>query len=325
VNVCGNSADGLTPLIRMVKIGDIKMIHMLLEKNSSRRREVDIYRYDQQSMNALIHACTENHIDIVRYLLDYSKIKNNNNNNNNNNIGTTDKSLDSDYVNEYKVDPPIWYACAHGNSDIVQLLIDDYGAKVAYRKDPNIYSSTPLSEACEWGHLSVVKILLERDNNGTSLSSSSSVPDEDEARVRSLLNARELARSAGYNKVVELIDLWSLRIQNIENTFINSNNNIRIEDVNDDNDDDGNDNDDNDGRNNNKDDNDDDDDNGSDNEDENNNNTKKKKQKQKKIDLIPPLLPIVLSMTARRYDLTYRIISRHKDIICHSCQSCQQQ
>ena len=315
-NRCGN--DGVTPLIRMAKIGDLPMVQLLLfcgednddnEDNhhtSSTRNNrwgTDIYKYDQQSMNALIHACTENHEPVVRYLLDYSRRPHRR--------STSSSSSSIDYVNDFKVDPPIWYASAHGNTGIVQVLIEEYNAKIHYRLLPTIYSSTPLMEACEWGHLDAVQVLLQYDDDLTS--STLAVSDNDTITTTTTASAtatvqiaKELARSAGYTAVVRCIDTWIIKVQNITN-FINTgtsgNNNSSSSS--------------NSGRSNNTD---------------NDTNTNVSDSDQKEIEkdhnrdndddddddnltIIQGVLPIVISMTAKRYDLTYQIISRYSDSI----------
>ena len=196
----------------------------------------------------------------------------------------------------YWITVVIWYASAHGNTGIVQVLIEEYNAKIHYRLLPTIYSSTPLMEACEWGHLDVVQVLLQYDDDLTSTTTTTAT----------VQIARELARSAGYTAVVRCIDTWIIKVRNITN-FINTgtsgNNNSSSSS--------------NSGRSNNTD---------------NDTNTNVSDSDQKEIEkdhnrdndddddddnltIIQGVLPIVISMTAKRYDLTYQIISRYSDSI----------
>jgi ankyrin repeat protein len=217
-NACGN--DGLTPLIRMSRSGNLEMVELLLlpeaannNKNANddannnnnnycfhkNRWGTKVYHYDQQSMNALIHACAENNEAVVRFLAKG---------------GSKSKSSPSpsaavvvavaSYVNDYMVDPALWYASAHGNSDVVRFLMDYCGARASYRKDPVIYSSTPLEEASQWGHVSTVKVLLERSGS--------------DPRTRSGQKARTQAERSGHSKVVDLLDVWRDRLDVIENS-----------------------------------------------------------------------------------------------------------
>jgi len=145
----------------------------------------DVFRYDQQAMNALIHACTDNHEPVVRFLCSGGP-----------------RGLVSRFVNDYKVDPALWYASAHGNASIVRFLMDSCGARAEYRKDPTVYSSTPLEEASEWGHSSAVEVLLEREGS--------------DPRSPTGRKARLLAGRAGYAAVVKVLDKWKNRLNGLE-------------------------------------------------------------------------------------------------------------
>lgn len=236
-NACGN--DGLTPLIRSSRVGNLEMVQLLLlpyedsddetsdddhesndidapsrphfslshsnsninhptlkRNNSSfhkNRWGTNVYHYDQQSMNALMHACAENHESIVRFLIQ------GNNNNNKNNIASI-----AHFVNHYRVDPALWYASAHGSANIVRFLMDECRATASYRKDPTVYSSTPLEEASQWGHDSTVKVLLGRSGS--------------DPRAKSGQKARTQAERSGHVKVVQLLDVWKERMNTIENS-----------------------------------------------------------------------------------------------------------
>ncbi len=172
-NVNTQAADGKTPLIQMARVGNLKFIQLLLQWGA----QVQIY--DEQAKTALMYACSENRRDIVHYLL----------------------SLPTIHVNEYKVDTPLWHACAGGHADIVRLLIEQGGAQIEYRLDGTIYSTTPLMEACEWGHYQVVEILLYHGANVSS---------------RTGRKALALARRSGYHKVIRLMELWSKRLEELE-------------------------------------------------------------------------------------------------------------
>lgn len=206
-NACVN--DGLTPLIRAARAGNLNLVQLLLQPcNTTITKSNDeksfhenqwgtnVYHYDQQSMNALMHACAENKEDVVRFLAS-GGIRDNDNHNHQNN-----KSRIVHYVNNYKVDPALWYASAHGSTGIVKFLMDDCGAIASYRKNPTVYSSTPLEEASQWGHVSTVKALLERSGS--------------DPRSRSGQKARSMANRSGYHNVVKLLDEWKDRYDRIE-------------------------------------------------------------------------------------------------------------
>ena len=125
------AADGKTPLIQMARAGNLPILQLLLDWGA----QVPIY--DEQAKNALMYACSENRLTIVQYLL----------------------TLPTVHVNDYKVDTPLWHACAAGHVEIVLELLH-HGAHIEYRLDGTIYSTTPLMEACEWGHDPVVELLL---------------------------------------------------------------------------------------------------------------------------------------------------------------------
>lgn len=179
---------------RLRKVGALQQqLH-----TTTNRWGTDLFRYDQQAMSALIHACTENKLAVARYLVHHVSCHNLNAN------------AATDFVNDYKVDPAVWYASAHGNASIVRFLMDECGARTEYRKDPTVYSSTPLEEACEWGHDDVVQVLLEREGS--------------DPRTVSGRKARALAARAGYHKVVERMDAWKHRLDAVEE-WVNSNEN----------------------------------------------------------------------------------------------------
>jgi hypothetical protein len=180
LNIC--AGDRCTPLIRSAKKGNLPIVQLLLEHPVS-RGVVNVHHYDQQAMNALMHACTENHYEVAEYLIKNTHLN----------------------VNDYKVDTPIWYAAAHGNAKIVELLVQN-GAKIEYRREGTIYSSTPLMEACEWGHLEVVKTLLEYGANPTN---------------KTGRKALKLAKEPGYHQVVELMEQWSRRVTGLESVAEN--------------------------------------------------------------------------------------------------------
>lgn len=199
-NACGN--DGLTPLIRASRVGNLEMVKLLLTPPTNEENDDDqiskssfhknqwgtnLYHYDQQSMNALMHACAENHEDIVRFLV---------------HGGKNPLSSVVHYVNHYRVDPAVWYASAHGSASIVRFLMDECFATASYRKDPTVYSSTPLEEASQWGHAATVKVLLERSGS--------------DPRTRFGQKARTQAERSGHAKVVELLDVWKARMNKIE-------------------------------------------------------------------------------------------------------------
>ena len=202
-NACVN--DGLTPLIRAARVGNLDLVQLLLKprtdihdtvadsNNEDRFHEnpwgTNIYHYDQQSMNALMHACAENNEDVARFLASGS---------------IHSKSRIIGYVNDYKVDPALWYASAHGSAGIVKFLMDECGAIASYRKHPTVYSSTPLEEASQWGHVETVRALLERSGS--------------DPRSRSGQKARSMANRSGYHKVVELLDEWRDRYESIEHS-----------------------------------------------------------------------------------------------------------
>jgi len=184
--------DRRTPLIHMAKRGNLPLVRLLVEQGGA-----DILRYDQQAMNPLMHACTENHHHVVKYLLDH--------------YASCNPSVKArvDYVNHYKVDTAIWYASAHGHADIVTLLIDR-GAKIEYRLDGTVYSSTPLMEACQWGHLDVVRVLLEHGADPSNKTGD---------------KALKMAKSAGYQQVVDLMTRWARKLRALEEFAIGSDSN----------------------------------------------------------------------------------------------------
>ena len=57
--------------------------------------------------------------------------------------------------------PALWYAAAMGNSQMVTRLLER-GAKT---DDPALYTTTPLAEAIQEGHVDVVRILIEAGAN----------------------------------------------------------------------------------------------------------------------------------------------------------------
>lgn len=205
-NACGN--DGITPLIRAARSGNLELVELLLlpledESDNCGDKKTyssglhrnqwgtDVCRYDQQSMNALIHACAENEEAVVRFLASGG-----------NGDNRASSSAIAKFVNDYKVDPALWYASAHGNATIVRFLMDECGARASYRKNPAVYSSTPLEEASQWGHASTVSVLLER------LGSDPRTPSGQKARVQ--------AERSGHSKVVELLDGWRNHSETIE-------------------------------------------------------------------------------------------------------------
>jgi len=166
-----------------------------------------------------------------------------------------------------------------------------------------------------------VKVLLERD--GT------------DPRNLTGLKSRALALSAGYMQVVGLIDIWTTRLRHLER--------FAVEEEDDDiafaaaaAEDDYEEEDDGDedvvGRRNQADDIDGDidgdgenDGNGDGNEVDNTSSattttrtttSRDNTDDERSSRLIPGLLPIVLNRAARRHDLAYRIICRHRDVIC---------
>eukprot|EP00532_Pseudo-nitzschia_australis_P010479 CAMPEP_0168244120 /NCGR_PEP_ID=MMETSP0140_2-20121125/24437_1 /TAXON_ID=44445 /ORGANISM="Pseudo-nitzschia australis, Strain 10249 10 AB" /LENGTH=452 /DNA_ID=CAMNT_0008179573 /DNA_START=18 /DNA_END=1373 /DNA_ORIENTATION=- len=230
-NACNLDGDRQTPLIRMAKVGNLNVIKVLLTTSTtsitstSNKFEygTDVYRYDQQAMSALIHACTEDHLEVAQYLVNAvgggrfdSRGSDGGSNDDTQRIVATSSTVVADFVNDYKVDPPLWYASAHGNHRIVQFLMDDCGAKANYRAtnnnnikknyDPNVYSSTPLMEASEWGHVAVVELLLEREGSYNSMNATTATGQK----------ARALAARAGYTRVVEWMDLWTSRLKKLE-------------------------------------------------------------------------------------------------------------
>jgi len=175
--VNAQSADGKTALIRMARKGNLNIVKLLLQWGA------ELHVFDEQAKNALMYACSENQIHVVKYLLQPP---------------TTEANVG---VNEYKVDTPLWHACAAGHADIVRLLVEEGNAKIEYRLDGTIYSTTPLMEACEWGHLAVVQILLE---HGASVTS------------RTGRKALLLAQRSGYQEVVQLMEFWQKRLVALE-------------------------------------------------------------------------------------------------------------
>lgn len=241
-------------------------------KNNLHRNRwgTDVYRYDQQAMNALIHACTENHEAVVRFLV--KKCRESSKEEKAKFVMTAQRwsrRLVTDFVNDYKVDPALWYASAHGNSNIVKLLMDACGARAEYRKDPTIYSSTPLEEASEWGHSSTVKVLLEREGS--------------DPRSKTGKKARALAAGAGYVAVVTCLDAWKHRLDQLDAFLV-------VEDLR------------------------------ADDDDRTANDTASVNSgcNKRSYRLAPGLLPPVFNKITRRYDLTYRLLCRHVDIVC--CQ-----
>ena len=170
-HVNAQSVDGKTALIQTARSGNLELFRLLLQWGA------DLSIYDEQAKNALMYACSENRLNIVRYLM----------------------SQPQSGVNDYKVDTALWYASAAGNADVVRLLIDS-GALLEYRLEGTIYSTTPLMEACEWGHVNVVELLLQ---NG--------------AEVKSLTGrkALNLARRSGYHEVVSLMERWEKRLETV--------------------------------------------------------------------------------------------------------------
>ena len=214
-NACGN--DGITPLIRASRLGKLDMVKLLLmpaDKNNNNQEEdenndcrktgessfhenkwgTDVYHYDQQSMNALMHACAENEEDVALFLASGGGETINNN--------KSDSESVARFVNDYRVDPALWYASAHGSTTIVKFLMDDCFAKASYRKNPNVYSSTPLEEASQWGHTSTAKVLLGRSGS--------------DPRSRAGQKARAQAERSGHCEVVLLLDVWKERMELIE-------------------------------------------------------------------------------------------------------------
>jgi ankyrin repeat protein len=183
--------------------------------------------YDEQAKNALMHACSEGHVDVVRLLIDYAVqfkrmmmmmnqqqrqqhqyfVKNNCHDcpsiddETNTAEDIWKRKYASKIVNSYKVDTALWYACGHGHTDVVRLLVD-CGALPEYRADGTIYSSTPLMEASEWGHLGVVKLLLSQD--GT------------DPRSATGRKAARLASEPGYTSVVTEMEIWTKRLNGLD-------------------------------------------------------------------------------------------------------------
>ena len=180
-NVNSTSSDGKSALMHMARCGNLEITKLLLEYGA------DPMQYDEQAKNALMYACSDHQVDIVRYLLFHHHPNNNN----------------TVRVNEYKVDPAIWYASAAGNVTITKLLLEA-GAKMDYRRDGVIYSSTPLMEAAEWGHYDVVQLLLQEGAQVLS---------------REGRKALLLAKASGYHEVVALLELWQRRLTAI-NDFL---------------------------------------------------------------------------------------------------------
>jgi ankyrin repeat protein len=179
--VNAQSADGKTALIHTAKLGNLPLVRRLLEFDS------DPGIYDEQAKNALMYACSENRIEIVRYLLLQHQQKK--------------EEGAAAGVDDYKVDTPLWYACAAGHSEVVRVLMEEFGATIEYRMDGTVYSTTPLMEACEWGHYQVVELLLEHGADVLS---------------RTGRKALALARRSGYHKVVTLMELWTKRLRALE-------------------------------------------------------------------------------------------------------------
>jgi len=80
--------------------------------------------------------------------------------------------------------------------------MDEGGARADYRKDPTVYSSTPLEEASQWGHASAVAVLLARPGS--------------DPRSESGRKARIAAERAGHACVAELLDAWEDRWNDLE-------------------------------------------------------------------------------------------------------------
>lgn len=167
-DVNAQSVDGKTALIRMARLGSLELFRLLL------RWGADVNIYDEQAKNALMYACSENRESIVRFLMEQPHTG----------------------VNDYKVDTALWYAAAAGHAGIVRLLIDA-GALIEYRLDGTIYSTTPLMEACEWGHVEVVELLLHHGADVDSLTGR---------------KAMKLARRSGYHEVVTSMERWQKRL-----------------------------------------------------------------------------------------------------------------
>jgi ankyrin repeat protein len=183
------SVDGKTALIQMAKLGNLNLVRLLLQWGANPSI------YDEQAKNALMYACSENRIEIVRFLLQH--IDNNNNNNNAQEASAAGRRV----ANDYKVDTPLWYACAAGHMEVVKVLIEEGGAKIEYRLDGTVYSTTPLMEACEWGHFQVVQLLLEHGADVSSLTGR---------------KALALARRSGYHKVEQLMEFWTKRLRELQ-------------------------------------------------------------------------------------------------------------
>ena len=117
------------PLIAAVQSNNQESVKILLE------RGVDPNVSDAKG-SALIHACENPTLEIVKLLIEYGAFVN---------VTNNDK------------DTPILIASQHGYLDIVKFLID---AGAEYDYTPSLQNPSPLTAACKGGRLDVVKYLI---------------------------------------------------------------------------------------------------------------------------------------------------------------------
>ncbi|KAB8067207.1 ankyrin repeat-containing domain protein [Aspergillus leporis] len=132
---CPDVEHGLTPLAAAVAMGhlDIKTTELLLADE-----HIDLACEDNHGRTPLIYAASKNLVSLVRILLAQPGV----------------------HVNTLEDDDRtvLWHAASHGNEEMVELLLQNGGDITA----ADIFGKTPLHQAIEKGHASIVKMLLSR-------------------------------------------------------------------------------------------------------------------------------------------------------------------
>lgn len=125
--------EGFTPLMLASKLGDQAIVFFL--KNNG----ADINAESANKTTALYHAVEENHVDMVKLLLEWGA-----------NTAVINKS-----AIEHKF-TPLHVACKNGSQEIVKLLLEN---KVEVNAQA-WHNKTPLHLAIQYQHLNVVQFLL---------------------------------------------------------------------------------------------------------------------------------------------------------------------
>jgi len=117
------------------KEGDLKLVKSLLKK------DINLNEGDFHGRAPLIIACSHGHTEIVRVLLEDSRID----------VNQSDEHGRTAF----------YFACWIGRADVVQLLLKN--PKVDVNQPDTNYNWTPLIQASYWGYLDVVQNILASD------------------------------------------------------------------------------------------------------------------------------------------------------------------